>query len=243
MELTKAQKEQVERQLRQHNRNDVKAKLTIKEGEDFELIIKRGVFGSDFMSSGMYLVRFLYHHQDLFSNKLCLDMGCGSGIQGLVMARYGAKHVDLADINKKAVENTKENIKLHNLQKKTKAYVSDLFTNLPKDKKYEVILFNHPFYSEEAENFGKEFFDDVILRKSMLGGTELIKRFFREVKSHLKDKNSLIIMPYFHFAGKENDPARHVKDYDLYVFNEERIKSNQGIQLGEISMYVIKQKN
>lgn len=240
MALTKEQKEQVAMQLKKHNRNDVKSKIVLEPGKEFELIVERGVFGSDIMSSGIYLAKFLYNHKDLYSNKACLDMGCGPGIQGLIMAKYGAKQVDLSDINSKAIENTKKNIELHNLKKKANAYVSDLFAGLPKNKKYDVIVFNHPFFPEEAENFGKEVFEDATLRKSMLGGTDLVKKFFRDAKNHLKEKDSLMIMPYFHFAGKENDPANHVKDYGFYIFNEERIKSEQGLQLGDFSIYTIK---
>ncbi len=240
MALTKKQKEQVVMQLKKHNRGDVKGKITLEPNKEFELIVEKGVFGSDIMSSGIYLAKFLYNHKKLYFKKICLDMGCGPGIQGLIMAKYGARQVDLSDINRKAVENTKKNIKLHNLKMKASVYVSDLFKNLPDRGKYDIIVFNHPFFPEEAERFGKEVFKETMLRKSMLGGTELVKQFFRNAKNYLKDKNSLIIMPYFHFAGKENDPANHVKDYGFYISKEERIKSEQGLQLGDFSIYIIK---
>ena len=47
-------------------------------------------------------------------------------------------------------------------------------------------------------------------------------------------------MPYFHFAGTENDPAEHVRKYDLLIENEVKVKTRQGIQLGDFSMYIIK---
>ena len=169
-------------------------------------------------------------------------MGCGPGTQGLLMAIHGAKKVDLSDINPKAFENTQKNIGLHQLKEKCMAYVSDLFANLPKGKKYDVIVFNHPFFPEEAENFGKDFADDKMLRKSMLGGTGLVKKFFSEAKKHMKDKNSIVVMPYFHFAGEENDPANHVERYGFYIQNDERIRSQQGLQVGDFSIYTIKQK-
>jgi methylase of polypeptide subunit release factors len=242
MALTKEQKEQVAMQLKRHDRDNVKSKIDLDQRTSLEIIVARGVFGSDIMSSGIYLARFLYQHRDIYRGRICLDMGCGPGTQGLIMAVYGADKVDLSDINPNAVINTNENIKLHHVGKVCRAYVSDLFKNLPKRKKYEVIVFNHPFFPEEAENFGNDVFDDEMLRKSMLGGTELLKRFLKEVKTHLKDNESIIIMPYFHFAGKENDPAVHVEKYGLFIQSDERIKSQQGLQLGDFSIYTIKQK-
>ncbi len=169
MVLTKEQKEQVAMQLEKHNRDDVKSKITLDSNKEFELIVERGVFGSDIMSSGIYLAKFLYIHKSLYSNKVCLDMGCGPGIQGLIMAKYGAKHVDLSDINSKAVENTKKNIKLHNLKKMASAYVSDLFAGLPKNKKYEVIVFNHPFFPKEANELLGAYFQEWHERRADKG--------------------------------------------------------------------------
>ena len=242
MSLTKEQEEQIAMQLKRHDRATLNSKIDLMHGISLELIIEKGVFCSDIMSSGIYLARFLYEHIALYKGKKCLDMGCGPGIQGLIMAKYGAKHVDFTDISQKAVKNTRKNIEIHKLKSVCKVYEGDLFDSLSKSKKYDVIIFNHPFFSEEAENFGKDAFDDTILRKSMLGGTELIKRFFSEVKKYMKNKNSLIIMPYFHFAGKENDPSTHVRKYGFYIEKQERVKSEQGLQLGDFSIYTIKMK-
>lgn len=242
MTLTKQQKEQVAMQLKKHNRDTVKSKIELEQGVPFELIVEKGVFGSDIMSSGIYLAKFLYQNKELYKNKTCLDMGCGPGIQGLVMALYGAGEVDLSDINPNAVENTQRNIDMYNLKKNCQAYTSNLFAKLPKGKKYDVIVFNHPFFPEEAENFGKDVFSDTMLRKSMLGGTELVQRFFSKARIYMKDRNSIIIMPYFHFAGKENDPATHVEKYGFFIKDDARIKSQQGLQLGDFSIYTIKRK-
>jgi len=46
-------------------------------------------------------------------------------------------------------------------------------------------------------------------------------------------------MPYFHFAGEENNPANHTEKYDLKVSQEHKVKSDQGLQKGDISIYLI----
>jgi len=240
MALTQAQKDQVAMQLKKHQRETLTTSVLLDKGISIDLVVEHGVFGSDMMSSGIYLARFLYAHKILYTGKSCLDMGCGPGLQGLIMAIYGARSVDFSDINSAAVENSRRNILLHKLQKKCQVFVSDLFAQMPAEKQYDIIVFNHPFFPEEAGRFGEEIIDDAMLRKSMLGGTELIKTFFKEAKWHLKNKESIIIMPYFHFAGTENDPATHANSYGFTIIQKEKILSQQGLQRGEISIYIIK---
>jgi len=239
MVLTKEQENQVRMQLEKHNRDTLETEIILDEKNNIslKLIIERGVFGSDIMSSGMHLTRFLYEHKNFFKDKNTLDMGCGPGAQGLVMAIYGAKYVDLSDISEKAVENTKKNIKKHLLEN-AQVYLGDLFSEISKEKKYDVIVFNHPFFSEEPEEFEGDPNQDEMLRRSMLGGTKLLQRFFREAPQYLKE-NGIIIMPYFQLAGPENDPKNHFKKYGLKIINEYKIDSEQGLQIGDVSIYII----
>ncbi len=239
MKLSKKQYDQVKKQLENHNRDAGVRKIVLDEDNNIsvELFIEKGVFGSDIMSSAMYLAKFLYEHQELYIGKSVLDLGCGPGTQGIVMATYGAKLVTLSDINQGAVANAEKNIVRRNILN-AEIYLSDLFNEIPKDKKYGVVVFNHPFFSDNAEDFEGDPNDDVMLRKSMLGGEDLIKRFFRQVSDYLND-DGIIIMPYFHFAGVENDPKNHVADYDLKIIDEHSFGSDHGLQLGDSSIYII----
>jgi len=239
MVLTKEQEDQVRMQLEKHNRDTLETEIILDEKNNIslKLIIERGVFGSDIMSSGMHLAHFLYEHKDFFKEKNTLDMGCGPGTQGLVMAIYGAKSVDLSDISEKSVENTKKNIKKH-LLGNAQVYLGDLFSKIPKEKKYDVIVFNHPFFSEEPEKFERDPNQDEMLRRSMLGGAELLQRFFREAPQYLRN-NGIIIMPYFQLAGPENDPKNHFKKHGLKIINEYKIDSERGLQIGDVSIYII----
>jgi len=103
------------------------------------------------------------------------------------MSKYGAKSVGFSDINPKAIANTKKNIERHSLVD-TVVYVSDLFATLPQHKFYDVIVFNHPFFSGKAETFKGDVNDNQMLRKSMLGGNDIIKKFFHEVSKYLHEK-------------------------------------------------------
>lgn len=239
MTLSEEQKAQVKRQLHSHNRESGIKKIILDENThaSIELLIERGVFGSDIMNSGIYLARFLYQHQELYATKDVIDMGCGPGTQGIVMAKYGAKSVVLSDISPKAVNNTRKNIERHNLTN-TMVYESDLFQNLPLDKTYDIIVFNFPFFAGEPEKFEGDPNQDEMLRKSMLGGTGLIKIFLQDISRYLKP-NGLLIMSHFHFAGNENDPATHAEKYNLKIFKEYKIKTQQGLQLGDFTIYLI----
>lgn len=241
MAFTKIQENQVSKQLDNHkNAIGLRQVLLADNGPSLNLIVDKDVFNPNIMSSGTYLVRFLYSNQNLYDGKICLDMGCGIGVQGITMALYGAKSVELVDINPKAIANTTKNLSRLCI-KNSKAYESDLFGHLPKNKIYEFITFNHPFFSGDADEFKKEFRYDSMLKRSMLGGTELIKRFLEQVRDHMTDQ-SLLVMPFFHFAGEENDPANHVANYGLKTAKINVVSSKEGLQLGAFSIYEICRK-
>ena len=77
-----------------------------------------------------------------YSIKTCLDFGCGSGILGLATLKVNPSMVvDLYDIDKSAIENSKQNIDLNELQK------TSLKLLLPNDraqigKKYDLVFAN-----------------------------------------------------------------------------------------------------
>lgn len=70
-------------------------------------------------------------------DKILVDLGCGSGVLGLFALLLGAEKVYGLDIDRNALEHTKENAKLNDLQ--DKVLVSSF---LPKDVNPEVTLLN-----------------------------------------------------------------------------------------------------
>jgi len=225
------------KQLKAHDRGPGTATIYLNKIESLELRIERGVFGSDIMSSGFHLARFLYRFRKFYCGKDVADIGCGPGTQGIVMAKYGALSASLSDISPKAVENARRNVEYHKLSN-IDVRQGDLFTTFPSNRKYDFIIFNHPYFCGDAEEFTGDPNEDVMLRKSMLGGTDLIKQFFHQVPQYLRE-DGLIIMSYFHFAGPENDPASHVEKYGLEIVKEVKVQSTKGLQRGEFSMYLI----
>jgi len=110
-----------------------------------------------------------------------LDMGTGTGIIALHMAKKGAI-VTAADKNAEAVINAKENAKINGLN--INVVQSDLFSSIHEN--FDVIVFNPPYlpsdevYSE-AWNGGKD-------------GVEIAERFLEEAKDYLNPKGRMYLL-------------------------------------------------
>jgi release factor glutamine methyltransferase len=76
--------------------------------------------------------------------KSVLEIGCGSGMASLNAAKNGAIEVFGVDISPEAVACANKNAKLNKLSN-ARFVVSDLFGNILKNKKFDVILFNPPY--------------------------------------------------------------------------------------------------
>lgn len=69
------------------------------------------------------------------------DIGCGSGILGLVALKLGAKHVTFGDIDTQAVETTQYNINLNNIDKSKYSLNQVAFLNGITDK-FDILVAN-----------------------------------------------------------------------------------------------------
>lgn len=72
-----------------------------------------------------------------------MDIGCGSGILGIVAAKVGASHVICSDLDPNAVLVAKENVLKNQVDEKVQVYAGDL-TEVPamKDVKADLIVAN-----------------------------------------------------------------------------------------------------
>ncbi len=113
-----------------------------------------------------------------------LDMGTGTGIIALLMARK-AEFVVGADINPIAVELARENARLNGIEN-VEFLVSDLFENI--EGKFDLITFNAPYLPGEPE----EPIDMALLGGQ--SGREVLNRFLEEVGDYLKPRGRLQIV-------------------------------------------------
>lgn len=230
MKLTPKQKKQVALQLKAHGHALYKTDIEIAGGlvlKDFAVL--SNVLRPEVMSA-LQLAQWLCLNNGLYAGKIVIDIGCGTGIQGIVAALCGAKQVICSDVSDDAVKNAILNIKNYKLQKKVKVVESDLFNKIK--QKADVIIFNHPFFSDGSmkEQLNADF--------AMLARGSLIHRFFDDAKRFLKPRG-VIIMPYFHMAGPVNDPGIQALKHGYKVIERFRMNIKTGLQKGEVSIYEI----
>ena len=98
-----------------------------------------GVFSKEKVDFGSNLLIDTYIKEGRKNIKL-LDVGCGYGIIGIVIAKYMNITSTLVDINKRAIHLTSMNIKNNGVDAKT--FESDIYANV--SEKYDVIITNPP---------------------------------------------------------------------------------------------------
>lgn len=117
------------------------------------------------------------------SGKTFLDLGCGSGIQGLTAFLNGAGKVVFADKNPSALLNAKQNAQGCGM-KNFELVQSDLFENIT--QKFDCISFNPPYIESDEIKFievdgGKK-------------GRIVLDRFLSEVKNFLLPSGTVFFL-------------------------------------------------
>ncbi len=227
--LNRRQKAQVDRQLESHTHRRYEVDIKLGWGGTLKnFVVHPDVMRPELMTS-LHLARWLFSHKDLFYKRNALDMGCGSGIQGVVMGLYGAKYVAFSDISQQAVRNARENARKYNLSGKSVVVKSDLFENMT--GKFDIMVFNHPFFPANPMK-------GSVVSSAMLDNGNLICRFLEDAKNYL-NAPGVIIMPFFHLAGPLNDPGIQAPKHGYKIVDEARKKISIGLQKGVISIYEI----
>ncbi|VVB66817.1 putative S-adenosylmethionine-dependent methyltransferase [Candidatus Norongarragalina meridionalis] len=116
-----------------------------------------------------------------------LDMGTGSGFQGIAAAKKdGVEEVVCADIDAQALASAKENAEKDGVASKITFVKSDLFSAI--DGFFDCIAFNPPYLPEDDETVG-----DVAL-ESGESGREATDWFLAEFAEHLAEGGVLLLL-------------------------------------------------
>ncbi|MBL1275014.1 MAG: tRNA (adenine(22)-N(1))-methyltransferase TrmK [Ectothiorhodospiraceae bacterium] len=149
----------------------------------------------------------LLNHTTIHKGETVLDLGTGPGVQAIFAARK-AKYVVATDISPQAGENARINIAQLKLAHKIDVRVGDLFAPLSVNERFDVILFNLRYPTNEAS-------------KSLWN---VHKRFFAGVKNHLEPDGRI----YYQFGFERN--MRPVKkmllDNQLYIAEQRSATSS-----------------
>ncbi len=115
-----------------------------------------------------------------------LDLGTGTGIQGIVAAKKGCA-VTFADIDDKAIECAKANAADNSVT--GEFCISDLFDGVT--GKFNTIAFNPPYLPDEPElgMVEREYALD-----GGIGGRELIDRFLSSYASHVEEDHIVLLV-------------------------------------------------
>ncbi len=170
--------------------------------------IFRGVLPPDRSITSPAFARFLHRNKTLFQNKSVLEMGSGSGILSVVMAKHGAKSVIATDIMDACVNNTQENAEILNLNHIIEVRKGDLFEPI-KEERFDLIVFHHPFFCDEPTKGSG-------LETAIMDDGGIIRRFLTDAKTYLKPEAKLLL-PFNEAAGEGNDPRTHAENhgYDI----------------------------
>lgn len=120
------------------------------------------------------------------AGKSFLEIGCGAGVISVIAARKGA-WVHAVDNNMKAVQNTRENARLHGMANRVDAYHGDLFDPLPRNAEYDVIFWNAPFITVDTEV--KDLLDGAVFDHNYEG----IRRYLTQGPDFLSSKGALFL--------------------------------------------------
>ncbi len=101
-----------------------------------DLRVEPGVFAP---TQGSFLVWKYLFREGIGAHQRCLDIGCGTGLQSVQLARNGAAHVHAIDIDEAAVSNTMTNAFRNGVADRISAAAVDLFPWVPEER-YDVIV-------------------------------------------------------------------------------------------------------
>lgn len=117
---------------------------------------------------------------DLGSRK-CLDMGCGSGLLGILMEKKGAE-VTAADISTEAVGVARKNAEMNGAG--ISFVASDLFEKIA--GVFDLIVFNPPYLPVDEYPHGSY--------TGGITGREIIERFLKEARAHLNTDGKILLV-------------------------------------------------
>ncbi len=149
-----------------------------------ELTVEPGVFVP---TQGSFLIWKYLYREGIGAHQRCVDIGCGSGLLTVQLARNGAAHVHAIDIDETAAMNTLTNAFRNGVSDRVSAAQEDLFPWVP-DERYDVIVAS--LYQLPVDPF-----EQVVTHRPLdYWGRNLLDHLIRLLPEALADDGTAYIM-------------------------------------------------
>ena len=161
-----------------------------------------------------------------------IELGCGNG---LVSCSFLSKLKKLnienkinhycIDINKDALNLTKNLLTNYNLDKNTIFKESNLFDEIDQNEIFDIIIFNPPYVTTDDEEYKRALKEKDIYAAWAGGkkGSETINKFVDKLKGRINDKSIIFLL-----LSKENDYNLIINNLRTkYAFNLELLMRKQ----------------
>lgn len=167
----------------------------------------------------------LINQLDTLNNKklTILDLGCGSGAIALALAKaLPQAHIFGTDISQEAIELSKKNAQ-HNTISNVTFLFSDLFEQLPKDLKFDLIVSNPPYIAHDEwkklDPSVTEWEDERAL-VAQHHGLSIIEEIIKKAPEYLKENEELkmqgIGQLYLEFGYRQANRVKELLQKALY---------------------------
>ncbi|MDP2749617.1 MAG: methyltransferase [Nanoarchaeota archaeon] len=168
-------------------RSQIKAKLL---GNDLLFNSSSGVFSKEHVDKG---TQILIENSIIKDGWIVLDLGAGIGVVGIAVAKKYDCQVCMIEINKRAYDLSRENIRLNKLSEKILALQGNLYE--PIEKK------------GVEKSFGKGFekgveFDTILLNPPQSAGKDICIKMIEGAINHLKKGGILQIVARHNKGGE-----------------------------------------
>lgn len=133
--------------------SDIKETKCLVLGNHFTFLTDNGVFSKDGLDFGSRLLLESIPLEEV-GGKI-LDMGCGYGVLGIVLAKVLSSKVDMVDVNLRALHLSRRNAKLNGVSDYVSCFESDCYSSIT--SKYATIITNPPIRA------GKKIVYDIVM--------------------------------------------------------------------------------
>ncbi len=149
-----------------------------------DITVEPGVFVP---TQGSLMVWKYLFREAVGAHQRCLDIGCGTGLLSVQLARNGAAHVHGLDISPEAVKNTLTNAFRNGVADRVSAAVQDLYPWVPEER-YDVIVAS--LYQTPVDPF-----EPVVSHRPLdYWGRGLIDHLLRILPEALADDGTAYVM-------------------------------------------------